>query len=138
MTEKGKQFIEQICADEEKREKYSSLESVEEVLKYAKESGFDLTVEDLSVEVPDKEKLDREEIESVAGGAVCVCVIGGGGRATREGQNVCACVGAGAGTTTLWCETTGNGVAEEFRCICVAGGGGKDKDSEDYWHERHG
>lgn len=36
MTEKGKQFLEQICADEEKREKLTSLKTVEEVLKYSK------------------------------------------------------------------------------------------------------
>ena len=138
MTEKGMHVIEQICADEARREKLTSLETNEEVLKFAKECGYELTAEDLSTEVSDKTKLDREELETVAGGGVCVCVIGGGGRATKEGQNVCACVAAGAGTTTLWCSDTGNGVAQAFRCICTGGGGGKDKSAEDYWREDHG
>ena len=89
MTEKGKQFLEQICADEEKREKLTSLETIEEVLKYAREFGYELTAEDLSGETPDAVKLDPEELDTLSGGSTCVCVICGGGKATREGQHVC-------------------------------------------------
>ena len=62
-------------------------------------------------EVLEQEKeLSMDELDAVAGGGTCGCVLGGGG-AAGEGQKICACPAFGAG---------------EGRCLCIVGGGGTD------------
>ena len=107
-------------------------------MKYAREFGYELTAEDLSGETPDAVKLDPEELDMLSGGSTCVCVIGGGGKATREGQHVCVCVASGIGETEYPCDFKGQGHGHAIRCVCAAGGGGKDKDAGDYFEEDYG
>jgi hypothetical protein len=70
------------------------------------------------------EELGEDETADVAGGGVCVCVIGGGGEADeRKGRDkTCACVlvGSGSAESTI-------GIFDDTRCICTFGGGGEDR-----------
>ena len=62
-----------------------------------------------------EKELNMDEMDAVAGGGTCACVLGGGG-AAGEGQKMCACPGFGSGGYTR----------DGIRCFCVAGGGGTD------------
>ena len=67
-------------------------------------------------EILGKEKdLEADELEAVAGGKVCACVMGGGGEADA-GQKTCACVLGGGGE---YADDSGT------RCVCVVGGAGR-------------
>ena len=68
-------------------------------------------------EILEQEKeLSMDELDAVAGGAVCVCMVGGGGQATKVWQNECGCVAVGIGSDT----------SGDNRCGCFAAGGGAD------------
>ena len=64
--------------------------------------------------------LEEPELADVAGGKECVCVLGGGGEASEEGEKTCACVGVGFGMKDD--ENIATGKTE--RCVCIAGGAG--------------
>ena len=89
----------------------------EDVLPLARECGLDFSMEALKEYTRDLRQsspveLTDDELEAVAGGATCVCVIGGGGGHSWGGPCVCVVAGSGPGT---------RGVSG---CVCVVGGGG--------------
>jgi hypothetical protein len=71
------------------------------------------------------EELGEEDMADVAGGGVCVCVIGGGGKADSPNEGLdetCGCVIAGNGFN----KRSPNNVISDLRCTCLFGGGGDD------------
>lgn len=148
MTQNSEKLMIMVETNEEFRNKFLECKESEEVKKLALEYDLELNDEDLDFSV-DKEEIDAEELEAVAGGKACVCVMGGGGEANRKGQKTCACVGAGFGYVEFSCKFpslsgSGTGHDDYMRCMCIAGGGGKDHDfddatrvwNEEYWKNR--
>lgn len=117
MTENGRKFLEALSADETLQNEIQGLNK-EQLLALANGYGFELTGQDLGLSAPDSKPLDAGELEAVNGGSICVCVIGGGGAATRKGQDTCACVAGGFSFITV--------AGEKYaymRCACPAAGG---------------
>lgn len=116
MTDNVKKLMEKVSADEALKAKLEELgrqagedeEKAKDLMKtFAAEQGITLTEEDFEA---GKEELSEEELESVAGGKVCVCVGGGYG----SGDNwTCYCAGAGSGKE-----------GDNSNCMCFLGGGG--------------
>ena len=121
MTENMKKFLEEASKDKEYLEKVNKAETPEAVIALAAEKGFTLTAEDLKPDQPSG-KLNDDELDAVAGGKACACVMGGGG---EEGTNdrVCFCVGAGSGNGYEWDANT-NSLQFVVRCFCALAGGG--------------
>lgn len=68
--------------------------------------------------------LGADELNEVAGGDPCVCILGGGGEASSTyGSKTCACVFGGGGEHT---DEAAAGLGKKCRCTCVAGGFGDD------------
>ena len=131
MTENGKNFLEILSADRELQNKIQGLNK-EQVFALIREYGFELTADDLELKSPESHTLDTKELEYINGGSICVCVIGGGGAATRKDQQTCACVAGGFGFVSV------GGVDYSYmRCACPAAGGGNDKDGDEAWAECH-
>ncbi len=61
--------------------------------------------------------LHHDELDAVAGGDECVCVVGGGGSASQF-DSTCACVVGGAG------EYSSQSSNDGARCGCAVAGGG--------------
>ena len=78
-------FIADVKANKEMQEDLKKGEaSVEAVVKYAKEKGYDFTVEELKAYVETKKsELSEEELEKIAGGiaAAAIQVVAGAGAA---------------------------------------------------------
>ena len=115
MTENMKKFIESISANNELTGKFGSM-TKDELIALAKELGIALAEADF--EQPAVE-LSDDELDTVAGGGICACVLGGGGTADESStyhtsDAVCACVFGGSG------ENKGG----YTRCVCVISGGG--------------
>ena len=95
MNENLKKFLEEASKNEELKAKLSALTdketAVEKVIELAKEYGFTLTAEDF--QPAEGAELSLDELDSVAGGSVCL-LFGGG-------QNKCAHVGMSDGPTIL-------------------------------------
>ena len=91
----------------------------EDILPLARECGCDFSMEDLKEYTRDLSQsspgeLTEDELDAVAGGAICVCVIGGGGKAGSPWSNPCTCFVGGTGPSR-----PGPG------CMCIVGGGGR-------------
>ena len=110
MTENMKKFLEAVSQNEELQEKLNGM-SKEDILAAAKALGIDLTEADFA----QNGEMDDDELDAVAGGGDCVCVVGGGGTADSN-DKTCACVAGG------WGERSGGKV----RCKCFVGGSGYD------------
>jgi len=111
MTENLKKFLEAVSANKELAEKMSKA-TKEELIAIAKEMGFELTEADF--EKPTAQELSDDELDTVAGGAYCICCMGGGGKADSNNKT-CACVLAGAGEYQ-----DGSGCY----CVCALAGDG--------------
>ena len=110
-----KKFITRISANNELAEKIGSM-TKDELIALAKELGIGLTEDDF--EQPAVE-LSNDELDAVAGGGICACVLGGGGTADESSTShssdaVCACVVGGSGKNK----------GGYTRCVCVMGGAG--------------
>ena len=111
MTENMKKFLELVSQNTELASKINAADK-DTFIAIAKELGIDLTEADF---VQPVNALTDDELEEVAGGKACYCVVGGGGK--KGGcDDVCACVSSGYGV-----ETSG-----EIRCTCFALGAGLD------------
>ena len=116
MTDRLKSFLEAATQDRAYFEKLKTAKTLEEVIALAKEKGFALSAEDLR---PDENRqLSEDELVTVAGGAVCACVAGGGGDAGRV-DDLCICALAGEGE--YWAQEERQ---QDIRCVCVVVGGG--------------
>ena len=107
MTDNMKNFLEAASRDREACAKLCELDQAA-LIAMAKEMGFVLTEADFEQKV----ELAEEELDAVAGGGECVCVVGGGGTA-GESDRTCGCVAYGFGTTKYG-----------DRCHCALGGYG--------------
>lgn len=111
MNENIKKLLETLSSNEELRAELSTL-GKDELIKFAKEQGIELT--DADFESANGEISD-DELATVAGGKWCTCFIGGGGTGEEKDRSkTCACVHAGVG---LW----KNG---SVRCACAGAGAG--------------
>ncbi|MBP3638136.1 MAG: Nif11-like leader peptide family RiPP precursor [Clostridia bacterium] len=115
MTEKMKNFLEIVSGKDELTAKFGVM-SRDELIHLAKEFGIALTDADFAQHAVE---LSDDELDAVAGGEVCACVMGGGGTADESSTShrsdaVCACVLGGSG------ENKGG----YSRCVCVLCGGG--------------
>lgn len=111
MTQKARAFLEFLSRDEALRENAATISELPELLKLARELGFELSAEDVAP--PAGEELNEDELAGVSGAGMCGCFVGGGG--TKEGSNkTCACVLAGFGMFEL--------TKSQVRCNCVFGG----------------
>lgn len=115
MTENMKRFVERVSVSNELAEKISSM-TKDELIALAKELDIVLTEADFAQPAAE---LSDDELDDVAGGGICACVLGGGGTAdeshtSHTSDAVCACVIGGSGTNK----------GGYTRCVCVVSGGG--------------
>lgn len=121
MSENLKKFLEYIEKNPELLEKAKQFkaddpEKAKEIaIAFAEEHGFELTEADF--EAPEGE-LSVDELNTVAGGGTCACVVGGGGTESDGRDVVCWCVVAGFG----------DDIFGDQRCGCAFGGGGESAD----------
>lgn len=114
MNENMKKFLELVSKDKDAVTKLNSLDK-DGVISMAKEYGITLTLDDF--QAPEGE-VSEAELDTVAGGISCFCVLGGGGTGSSStGSKTCACVGAGVGLTK----------DGEGRCVCAAAGSGSEE-----------
>lgn len=111
MTENMKKFLETVSKNDELYNKFTGA-TKEELIALAKELGIELTNTDF--EQPDGE-LSDDELDAVAGGALCACMLAGSGDDNNSNEKYCVCVAGGGGQFT-------NG---DCRCMCVFGGAGE-------------
>ena len=110
MTENMERFLELVSKNEELAKKLNCADQAE-IIAMAKELGLELVETDFAQTA----ELSNDELESVAGGGVCACVLGGGG-AEDKSDKTCACVlGGGGEDRNGW-----------VRCVCIMGGNGND------------
>ena len=119
MTENMKKLLEAMSQNAELAKKISELDK-DGLIAAAKELGIDLTEADF---VQPEGELNADELEAVAGGKACYCVVGGGG--TESGvDDTCACAVGGAG----FFYGVDRGIDGYWsRCFCFAGGYGHSK-----------
>ena len=114
MTDNMKKFLEQASGDAELAERLNGMYK-DSIIAEARQRGIELTdadfVEDESAE------LSEDELDEVAGGGKCACVLGGGGKADDNGKK-CSCVLDGSGEFKD---------SRIYRCMCIGAGGGVDK-----------
>ena len=134
MTENMKKYLALISTDEAARkqlneqEPSSIQEAKEKIIADAAVKGITLTEEDFA-DTADTGELSEEELEAVAGGKQCYCVLGGGGTATHSTEKTCACVLGGSGEGDIIekdLENPGRQPTHHYRCrctCCVAGYG---------------
>ena len=112
MTDNMKKFLEAISGDKDFVEKLKQAPDAATAIALAKEKGFDLTEEDLKP-AEGMQEISDDEIEAVAGGKDCYCVLGGGGEESKD-ERTCACFLYGEGKYD-------NG---DYRCGCAGYGQG--------------
>lgn len=123
MTENMKNLLEIISANKDLCAEFESIANSEDkaaaneaILQLSAKVGIPLSEADLELD----EALDLNELDAVAGGGVCVCVAGGGGK-VGESDWDCACVVYGSGQGYQGDDTI-------QRCVCAIGGGGSSLD----------
>ena len=112
MTDNMKRFIENISQNAELLAKVNRMDKAEFIAE-ARRQGIELTDADFASE--SDAELSEDELDAVAGGGKCACIMGGSG---KEGDNCkeCACIIAGGGMFK----------DDVNRCGCVGAGGGVD------------
>lgn len=111
-----KQLLEMVEQNPELKAKIEELDknpdtTMQDIIQLTAEYGIELTEEDFKPAGRQGE-LSDEELDAVAGGDDCVCVLGGGGTSKAMYDRSCACVLGGGGEN----------VAGNTRCVCVLGG----------------
>ena len=115
-----KRLLEEMEKNQEMKAKIEELDknpesTLKDFIKVAAEYGVELKEEDFK---PAEGEFTDDELDTVAGGAECGCILGGGGSGTEyEKSKTCACVIGGGGEWE-------NG---DCRCTCVIGGSGDGK-----------
>ena len=116
-----KKFLEEMEKNPELKAKIEELDknpasTPKDFIEAAAEYGVELKEEDFQP-VSAQGELADDELDAVAGGSGCICVLGGGG--TDDGYHgTCACVGGGYGSAK----------GKYEGCACAIGGGGNS-----YW-----
>ena len=109
MTENMKKLLELASEDKEFAKEIQAANK-ETLSRLAKAHGIELTEEDFETS---QNEISDDELDAVAGGCKCTCVVGGGGKGDLDSKT-CACIAGGGGQ---WQDGS-------TRCICVGGGGG--------------
>ena len=128
MTENMKKYLELLSKDEEAQKKLNEQQSasIEEakgkIIADAAEKGITVTEEDFAEDTGTGE-LSDDELDAVAGGKDCFCVIGGGGEVSSAKERTCACVGFGMGQGYMYNRDIGEEILTS-RCGCYAAGSG--------------
>ena len=104
MTEKMSKFLETAAKDAALAGKLQAAETMEAVAAIARENGFDLTDEDLKVELPTG-ALDDDALDDVAGGAAVAGSIAAGSAARGS---------AALGSAALASNTDASGALHAF------------------------
>ncbi|MCR4770895.1 MAG: Nif11-like leader peptide family RiPP precursor [Oscillospiraceae bacterium] len=114
MTKNMKDFLEAASGDGELIERLIKAETPETVIKLAEEKGFSLTEDDVKIGEAPTGELSDDELDAVAGGTGCGCVLGGGG------GDGCVCVFGGCS------DSPSGGGSFPDKCFCFLIGGGSD------------
>ena len=114
MTDNMKKFLELASGDTELVERLNGMDK-DAIIAAAQQRGIALTEADFAADTG--AELNEDELDAVAGGGKCACILGGGGKAD-DNCNKCSCVLDGAGKFK-------DGIVN--RCGCVGAGGGVDK-----------
>ena len=109
MTENMKKFLEIVSADRELSDRLNG-STQDGIIVAAKALGIELTEADFE----QTNELSDDELDAVAGGGNCYCVIGGGGKKDSD-DKVCACISYGQG----------NKRDGSMRCGCFMTGAGE-------------
>lgn len=118
MTSNMEALLTILSGNKELSQKFTQLDQ-RSMIDAAKELGITLTEADFSKPEGD---LSEAELQAVAGGGECYCVIGGGG--TQGGDDVvCACVAYGQGDVAEDSQYVGR--RGSLRCQCFLGGTGE-------------
>lgn len=119
-----KKFLEEMEKNPELKAKMEELDknpasTPKDFIKAAAEYGVELKEEDFQPADAQGELAD-DELDAVAGGDYCLCVIGGGGSATSDCENTCVCIVGGGGMFSDKSKYDG------ARCSCAVAGGGEE------------
>lgn len=132
MTENMSKFLELASRDEALRKRLENLskmpeeEANKQIAALAAENGICLEKADFT---PAAREIDEDELDAVAGGAVCYCVGAGGGSGGRTDaftSDNCVCVLGGAGEGFRPNTQNPQAIHKVSRCQCVIGGQGDD------------
>lgn len=132
MTESRKKLLELASADRELRDRLEACshmtenEAQERVIALAAQHGIRLTREDFA---PDSREIDEDELDAVAGGVCCFCVIAGGGSGSENSSftsQTCVCMACGDGEGYKPNQQNPQAIHKVPRCQCVVGGQGDD------------
>ena len=114
MTENMKKFLELAASDSELTAQLKDMDK-DAIIAAAQQRGIALTEADFAADK--SAELSEDELDEVAGGGKCACVLGGGGKADDNGKK-CSCVLDGSGEFKD---------SRIYRCMCIGAGGGVDK-----------
>ena len=114
MTDNMKKFLELAMSDAELTAQLNGM-AKEAIIAAAQQRGIALTEADFAADT--RAELSEDELDEVAGGGKCACVLGGGGKADDNGKK-CSCVLDGSGEFKD---------SRIYRCMCIGAGGGVDK-----------
>ena len=78
--ETAREFLRQTRIDEELREGFESQKTLDSIVAYASENGYEFTTEELhetTMDIYEQEgvELTEEQLESAAGGYCCMCTV---------------------------------------------------------------
>lgn len=141
MNENIKDFYAALSKDEAMKSRAQALNAqykdpqpeekavAEDIAAFAKSEGFAFTAAEFTeYNKAQSKELSDDELEAVAGGASCICPVGGGGTSGLL-NCICAIVGYGERTADCTCNPGGVGSsanAQKNVCFCFVGGSGKD------------
>ncbi len=119
-----KRLLEEMEKNQELKAKIKELDenpksTPKDYIQVAAEYGVELKEEDFK---PAEREFTDDELDAVAGGAVCGCAIGGGGSSSSKYEGICACVVGGAGEYADELKD----VFGSCRCTCAIAGAGRE------------
>lgn len=132
MTESKKKLLELASADQKLRSRLEACSHMPEeearaqTMALAAQYGIRLTQEDFA---PESREIDEDDLDAVAGGMCCFCVIGGGGTGSESDgftSQTCVCMACGDGEGYKPNRQNPQAIHKVPRCQCVVGGQGDD------------
>ena len=128
-----KKLLEEMEKNEELKSKVEKLDqdpgsAPKDYIELAAQYGVELKEEDFKP-ADVKGELSEEELDAVAGGTPCACIVGGGGEVSTDYEKTCACVLGGAGEYKGAARYTHGSVV---RCACAIGGSGDEGHYKEY------
>lgn len=111
MTDKARDFLAWVSLNKEQAKELQTIDDPKELVKAAREFGYELNEADFKSD--EGKKVSEEELDAVAGGGPCYCVLGGGGTPTEGHSGACGCAVYGMGYS-----------GDKVRCYCLGYGQG--------------